>query len=180
MPESNTKKYRVADPSSRTFVPAGRLRRRRSIIGNALRAVGGAVCASPLVAGCGAESPSNASGEGEMPDVLLPSMVGGKMSLRLEDYPALKDVGGAIQGTAEGIGAVFIVHEEEGKFVAANATCTHMACPLRYNGLNHTFDCQCHGSTFETDGTVVTGPATKTLPTYVVDFDGKSLTVRLR
>ena len=37
--------------------------------------------------------------------------------------------------------------------------CPHMGCALKYNALEHTWDCPCHGSRFAEDGTVLDGPA---------------------
>jgi len=37
--------------------------------------------------------------------------------------------------------------------------CPHMGCALKYNALEHTWDCPCHGSRFTEDGTVLDGPA---------------------
>ena len=39
--------------------------------------------------------------------------------------------------------------------------CSHMGCSLHYNHVENTYDCPCHGSRFETDGTLLDGPARK-------------------
>ena len=38
--------------------------------------------------------------------------------------------------------------------------CPHMGCALKYNRAEHTWDCPCHGSRFEEDGTLIDNPAT--------------------
>ncbi len=38
--------------------------------------------------------------------------------------------------------------------------CPHMGCALKYNKAEHSWDCPCHGSRFEEDGTLIDNPAT--------------------
>ena len=42
--------------------------------------------------------------------------------------------------------------------------CPHMGCALKYNKAEHTWDCPCHGSRFEEDGTLIDNPATDDKP----------------
>ena len=37
--------------------------------------------------------------------------------------------------------------------------CPHMGCALKWNPHEHTWDCPCHGSRFEADGTLIDNPA---------------------
>lgn len=39
--------------------------------------------------------------------------------------------------------------------------CPHMGCALKWNPLEHTWDCSCHGSRFEKDGMLINNPAKK-------------------
>ena len=51
----------------------------------------------------------------------------------------------------------------EGKLHAVSAVCTHMKCLVRWNPAERTWDCPCHGSRFQIDGTVLGGPAEEPL-----------------
>lgn len=42
--------------------------------------------------------------------------------------------------------------------------CPHMGCALKWNSREHSWDCPCHGSRFEKDGTLLDTPATDNLP----------------
>lgn len=37
--------------------------------------------------------------------------------------------------------------------------CTHMGCALKWNPVEHSWDCPCHGSRFDAHGTVINNPA---------------------
>ena len=38
--------------------------------------------------------------------------------------------------------------------------CPHMGCALKYNAAERSWDCPCHGSRFQEDGTLIDHPAT--------------------
>ena len=38
--------------------------------------------------------------------------------------------------------------------------CSHMGCALKYNAVEHSWDCPCHGSRFTQDGSLIDNPAT--------------------
>ena len=38
--------------------------------------------------------------------------------------------------------------------------CPHLGCALKWNKAEHTWDCPCHGSRFEADGTLINNPST--------------------
>ena len=39
--------------------------------------------------------------------------------------------------------------------------CPHLGCALHYNKQEHSWDCACHGSRFDTQGTLLNNPAKK-------------------
>ena len=41
--------------------------------------------------------------------------------------------------------------------------CPHLGCALRWNAMEHSWDCPCHGSRFDKDGKVLNNPATDDL-----------------
>ena len=74
------------------------------------------------------------------------------------------------------LGSFLVAHTGASTFVALGSTCTHAACTVTgiENGL---YTCPCHGSQFNTSGTVVSGPATVPLTQKTTQFVGNQLTI---
>lgn len=49
--------------------------------------------------------------------------------------------------------------DHAGQLHVVSAVCTHMGCLVRWNGLEMSWDCPCHGSRFSIEGRVLEGPA---------------------
>ena len=56
----------------------------------------------------------------------------------------------------------FFVIRSGAKLIALSAYCTHRKCKLRAES-DHSFYCNCHGSTFDPNGKVTEGPAKRDL-----------------
>ncbi|MGO8984005.1 MAG: ubiquinol-cytochrome c reductase iron-sulfur subunit [Terriglobales bacterium] len=58
---------------------------------------------------------------------------------------------------------IYIIHSQEG-FFSLSAVCTHLGCLTIWQPEINMITCPCHGSKFDRDGAIVTGPAPKPLP----------------
>jgi glycine/D-amino acid oxidase-like deaminating enzyme len=67
-------------------------------------------------------------------------------------------------GSAEGVEQVRADRDTTGRLHAVSATCTHLGCTVAFNDAEGSWDCPCHGSRFDPDGSVLHGPATQPLP----------------
>lgn len=63
----------------------------------------------------------------------------------------------------EGNSKVAVYKNEKGEVKKMSAVCTHLGCVVRWNDTGKSWDCPCHGSRFNKDGTVMRGPAKKPL-----------------
>ncbi|MET8850918.1 Rieske 2Fe-2S domain-containing protein [Amycolatopsis sp. NPDC004625] len=66
--------------------------------------------------------------------------------------------------------AAYLVRPSTDSFMAFLAACTHQGCPVTPAGAG--FRCPCHGSTFDGNGQVTAGPATKPLTEVPVQVVG--------
>lgn len=77
----------------------------------------------------------------------------------------------SLQELKEGNGTVIkkdgkriaVYRNKTGEFEIVSAVCTHMGCNVRWNSAEKTWDCPCHGSRFNRDGSVIEGPALEPL-----------------
>ena len=69
----------------------------------------------------------------------------------------------------------FLVHLDNGDFVAYSAICTHQGCTVAYKDGN--LACPCHGSVFDpaNGASVVAGPAQRPLPEIPVKVRGNEV-----
>lgn len=75
--------------------------------------------------------------------------------------------GGIVKVDGDVVGAY---RAPDGSYQAVSATCTHLGCSLKWNGAETSWDCPCHGSRFDTDGSVLDGPAVRPLDVVEVEI----------
>lgn len=56
--------------------------------------------------------------------------------------------------------------------------CSHLACRVNWQGNWQKFVCPCHGSVFNADGNVVSGPAPRSLDTLAYKIENGDLYVQ--
>lgn len=56
-----------------------------------------------------------------------------------------------------------VYRNEEGRIHAVSAVCTHLGCIVHWNKADKSWDCPCHGSRFDAEGKVISGPTRKEL-----------------
>jgi glycine/D-amino acid oxidase-like deaminating enzyme/nitrite reductase/ring-hydroxylating ferredoxin subunit len=109
-------------------------------------------------------------------DVHRKTLFGGTWNYLKEnkDYPyymlkqSLEKPGAnSLRAVARGEGKVILLdgkkmaayRDPQGKVSVKSAVCPHMGCIVRWNGVEKTWDCPCHGSRFMASGEVMAGPA---------------------
>lgn len=86
--------------------------------------------------------------------------------MKVSDIPAEQGVAGEIDGRP-----VAVYNTGEDLIVMENV-CTHMGCQTSWNSFDTSWDCPCHGSRYNPDGSVLRGPATGPLPRLKYRIDG--------
>lgn len=56
-----------------------------------------------------------------------------------------------------------VYRAEDGSVVERSAVCTHVGCIVHWNSFEKCWDCPCHGSQFQPDGSVLNAPAIRPL-----------------
>jgi hypothetical protein len=56
-----------------------------------------------------------------------------------------------------------IYRDPSGEIHAVSPVCTHTGCIVNWNNAEKSWDCPCHGARYDTNGEVITGPASKAL-----------------
>ncbi|MCA9671515.1 MAG: Rieske (2Fe-2S) protein [Myxococcales bacterium] len=128
-----------------------------------------------LGAGCGATMLAGCLPSSTYRTTLQP---GGRIVVPPEQLARVSSPDGALQVRTPGMRmAVVLRQPSPDRWVVLLPVCTHRGCQLvvRPAGL----DCPCHGSTFDREGKVLTGPATEPLLTLRTHKEGSSLVIKV-
>jgi glycine/D-amino acid oxidase-like deaminating enzyme/nitrite reductase/ring-hydroxylating ferredoxin subunit len=71
----------------------------------------------------------------------------------------------------EGVHKLAVYRDQVGALHTLSAKCTHLGCQVHFNSAERSWDCPCHGSRFDIDGTVLHGPASAPLKKIHVHAD---------
>jgi cytochrome b6-f complex iron-sulfur subunit len=144
-----------------------------------------AIAIGSLLQACGGGGGGNPAGPGGggVPSstplaVINGSVSGNAITVNVDGGSPLAAVGGAalIRSSA---GDVLTARTAQDTFAAVTAICTHENCTITGIRNQSTYVCPCHGSQYTTTGTVVSGPATRSLRTYPTQFAGSTLSISL-
>lgn len=111
----------------------------------------------------------------------FPPVVAGTVTLPFSAFPELQTPGGSATGRPAGYrNDILVMALPGGGYAAVDARCPHEGCTVGYPAAGAgQIVCPCHDSRFETDGTLVQGPATVGLTplTAVADALGVVVTI---
>lgn len=143
--------------------------------------VGALATSLPVVLAACQESQPTASDDEAEPAAAEPA----KSAPRDDGYAAVGTVStldeqGFISDAAFAAGSVLVVRapDDPTALMAVNPKCTHQGCDVEWQEGTATFDCPCHGSVFNADGSVITGPATEPLDSFDAKIEGDEVLVR--
>jgi cytochrome b6-f complex iron-sulfur subunit len=74
---------------------------------------------------------------------------------------------------------VLINPDHPNKLVAVNPKCTHNGCDVKWSAGEKKYECPCHGASFDANGAVLKGPATRPLATYPAKIVGAQVLVKI-
>jgi glycine/D-amino acid oxidase-like deaminating enzyme/nitrite reductase/ring-hydroxylating ferredoxin subunit len=80
------------------------------------------------------------------------------------DVPAPEEIpngGGAVE--RHGLSRLAVYRDLNGRLHKLSAVCPHLGCIVKWNPVESSWDCPCHGSRFTPDGRVLNGPALTSL-----------------
>ena len=71
--------------------------------------------------------------------------------------------------------SAWVILDEQRRVTAFSPLCTHLGCAYRWQAEKKLFTCPCHGSAFNIQGAVITGPTSRPLDRYSAKLEGNRL-----
>ena len=106
------------------------------------------------------------------------SIYKGVLEYPLSDFTDnIGDNYGLLVSSNELSGAIILIKDAGGKFMAISARCTHQGCQVKVK--RQFFSCPCHGSTYDGFGNVIRGPAQKALRSFPVKISDGIIKINL-
>jgi Rieske Fe-S protein len=144
--------------------------------------VGGAAAAVAVTAGCGGGGgPAGPSTPAAQPTP-GPSPTASPTSSNILRVP-LPAVGQTVEATGTLLGQplpIAVTRLSETVVLAVSRICTHEGCTVNLpTSSGGTLNCPCHGSRFQTNGTVVNGPAARSLGSFPAQIEGGQVVITL-
>jgi Rieske Fe-S protein len=151
----------MSEPSRRTFCVTACHAATAAAIGTVLQSCGG---------GGGNPTGPGGGGGGVAPQLtqINGTVTGTGVTVIVDSTSPLSPVGGAALVRSPA-GDILVSKTGTETFVALTAICTHEACTIT-GFRSSTYVCPCHGSTYNTSGAVLTGPATRALRMFPTQF----------
>lgn len=76
--------------------------------------------------------------------------------------------------------AVYVTKDTQGQVRVLSSICPHLGCTVPWNKENNQFICPCHGATFASDGTRISGPSLRGMDSLETSVQGGQLLVRFQ
>jgi cytochrome b6-f complex iron-sulfur subunit len=135
-----------------------------------LEGIGIAALAGWLLDACG-------SNGADLPSATTSTCSGGTcIDLGDAANATLTEVGGTMAFDADS-DTILVARTSATEVIALSAVCTHAGCIVDYSATTGNVECECHGSEFATDGSVLRGPANRPLKMYAATLSGTTITI---
>lgn len=122
----------------------------------------------------------------------LPGQQDAVFKLKISDFPALQSEFGSVRLGINPVSSpapiddgrfypLIITRDGFGNFYVLDSECRHARCVVpAYDSTEFLIRCQCHGSCYAVDGSVLQGPAMQPLHRYNCEYDGNdTLTIHI-
>jgi Rieske Fe-S protein len=103
----------------------------------------------------------------------------GLVRLAFTEHPELTRPNGAVKVLPTGErDPVYVFALDQSRFTAVSPICTHRGCTVDIQG--ESLVCPCHGSTYDRQGTVLRGPAERSLRSFPVRASSQYIEIQMR